>query len=360
MRKCLAKDPDERWQTAKDLGDELRWVLQSATSGNLTNSDVERETTAGAPGRHQADRRRKFIFRVTIGFSLSVLITTGLLMRGTFTPADTSMGSTGGQAPPRMAQTQPSPARSASPDPLPKLAAPTFVTTRRALEKLYQEEVVALCRVLVQDRYPFGSASDMPPADFGEAFGYGGLYDTFFKVNVDRRVDTSQHPWNWRPGFMEPSPSMLAQFELAARIRQMFFSPGSKMPKLAFTVRLSNLDPSATRFYVNIDGQEVAVSPGAKSERRVVWPGPEKRGIALATFEDRLAAPDQAMRFEGPWAWFRLIDGATPSVQARAETDLVSVFAFQTTHHKALVTIEASNASNPFAAREWRQFKCDP
>jgi serine/threonine protein kinase len=94
VRKCLAKDPDERWQTAKDLGDELRWVLQSATSGNLTNSDVHGETTAGAPGRHQLGRRRKFIFRVTIGFSLSVLVTTGLLMRGTFTPADPSMGST--------------------------------------------------------------------------------------------------------------------------------------------------------------------------------------------------------------------------------------------------------------------------
>jgi len=360
VRKCLAKDPDERWQTAKDLGDELRWVLQSATSGNLTNSDVARETTAGAPGRHQVDRRRKFIFRVTIGFSLSVLVTTGLLMRGTFTPADPSMGSTGGQAPPRMAQPQPSVAGSASTDPLPKLAAPTFVTARRALENLYQEEVVAPCRRRVQERYPFGGGSDMPQADFGEVFGYGGLYDKFFADNIDKLVDTTRRPLAWPPGFVEPSPSMLAQFERAERIRRMFFRPGSKTPELAFTVRLSTLDSSATRFSVNIDGQLVAVEPGAESERRVVWPGPEKRGIAFATFEDRLAAPDQAMRFEGPWAWLRLIDAATPSVQARAETDLVSVFAFQTTRHKALVTIDASNAANPFAAREWRQFKCDP
>ena len=26
IRKCLAKDPDERWQSAKDLGDELNWI----------------------------------------------------------------------------------------------------------------------------------------------------------------------------------------------------------------------------------------------------------------------------------------------------------------------------------------------
>jgi serine/threonine protein kinase len=29
VRKCLAKDPDERWQTARDLLDELRWVTES-------------------------------------------------------------------------------------------------------------------------------------------------------------------------------------------------------------------------------------------------------------------------------------------------------------------------------------------
>lgn len=29
VRKCLAKDPEERWQTAADLRDELRWIAQS-------------------------------------------------------------------------------------------------------------------------------------------------------------------------------------------------------------------------------------------------------------------------------------------------------------------------------------------
>ena len=27
VRKCLAKNPDERWQTASDLGSALRWVV---------------------------------------------------------------------------------------------------------------------------------------------------------------------------------------------------------------------------------------------------------------------------------------------------------------------------------------------
>jgi serine/threonine protein kinase/Tol biopolymer transport system component len=32
VRKCLAKDPDERWQTASDLKSELRWILDAESS----------------------------------------------------------------------------------------------------------------------------------------------------------------------------------------------------------------------------------------------------------------------------------------------------------------------------------------
>ena len=40
VRKCLAKDPDARWQTAQDLGDELRWIRDRAsreTAGTSSN-----------------------------------------------------------------------------------------------------------------------------------------------------------------------------------------------------------------------------------------------------------------------------------------------------------------------------------
>jgi serine/threonine-protein kinase len=38
IRKCLAKDPDERWQTTRDLADELKWV--ASTSSRLGNEPV--------------------------------------------------------------------------------------------------------------------------------------------------------------------------------------------------------------------------------------------------------------------------------------------------------------------------------
>lgn len=35
VRKCLAKDPDDRWQSVRDLGDELRWIQQSGSQAGI-------------------------------------------------------------------------------------------------------------------------------------------------------------------------------------------------------------------------------------------------------------------------------------------------------------------------------------
>src|SRR6266850_1866443 len=100
------------------------------------------------------------------------------------------------------------------------------------LERRKKEEVVAPCRMRVEGRYPFGNASDMPLTDFAEVFGHDGLYDKFFTDRLEKVVDTSQRPWAWRSDSVAPSPGILAQFERAQHIRNMFFSPGSKVPEV--------------------------------------------------------------------------------------------------------------------------------
>ena len=58
VSKCLAKDPDARWQSARDLTDELRWIHQS---GSL----------AGVPAAVQTRRR----FRLRVSWSLACVAT---------------------------------------------------------------------------------------------------------------------------------------------------------------------------------------------------------------------------------------------------------------------------------------------
>ena len=40
--RCLAKDPDERWQSASDLTRELRWINESSASARVAASPVAR------------------------------------------------------------------------------------------------------------------------------------------------------------------------------------------------------------------------------------------------------------------------------------------------------------------------------
>ena len=48
VRKCLAKDPEDRWQSAADLGSELKWIAEGSAAG--VASPARRRAGAGATG----------------------------------------------------------------------------------------------------------------------------------------------------------------------------------------------------------------------------------------------------------------------------------------------------------------------
>jgi len=74
VQKCLAKDPDRRWQSARDLADELKWIREGTPSAGLS--------TYGA--RHLVKRER--LAWTVMGLAVGALLTVALLRSWPWAP----------------------------------------------------------------------------------------------------------------------------------------------------------------------------------------------------------------------------------------------------------------------------------
>jgi type VI secretion system protein ImpL len=227
---------------------------------------------------------------------------------------------------------------------------------RGELDSRYRQQVVPQCTEIVSGRYPFlkSSAVDVPLADFGRLFGYGGVFDTFFNENLAVLVDTSTSPWRTKPGAagIAGSPAMLQQFELARRIRDTWFEPGGKVPQVRFTIVPTYLDAGADRMTLELDGQSFEYRHGPERNFAATWPG-EASGIAALSLEMRTGErPNRA--FEGPWAWFRLLDAG----RLTADSDVRYQVSFAVGGAEARFTLEASSIRNPFMKADLQRFSC--
>jgi type VI secretion system protein ImpL len=218
------------------------------------------------------------------------------------------------------------------------------------LRDLYTQQVLLGCRSLIAGRYPFNSGVDVQLADFGTVFGFDGLFDKFFNENLAKQVDTSGAVWAWRPGSVMLSNTLLAQFQAARALRDMFFQQGSKTPAVKFFVTFSEMDNVATRFILQVDGQNF---DNKNSKQPGNWPGPQS-GSATTSWESRYFDPTKA--YGGPWAWFHLIDETRVSVPDPQHV----LLDIHNKYHRVRVTLEPSSAAaNPFTSLSWRQFSCE-
>jgi len=257
----------------------------------------------------------------------------------------------------RDAKTLPSPASALVAELARRTDALSAGQARGELMQRYRQDVFRPCTEILEGRYPFVSQStvDVPLADFGALFGYGGAYQSFFDENLAPLVDTSRSPWTWRAGgsgSIGISTAVLRQFELAQRIRETYFQPGGQLPEVRFSMMPLRLDPQASRVVVEIDGQVLDYRHGPPRSATASWPGPAP-GVAAVSFEELSGGRPNAA-FQGPWAFFRLLERA----QLRAESGVRYVGTFAVGGRTAEVAFEATSIRNPFLKPDLRQFRC--
>jgi type VI secretion system protein ImpL len=229
---------------------------------------------------------------------------------------------------------------------------------RGELESLYQQDVVAPCREIVTNKYPFvkTAAVDVRPEDFGRLFGYNGAFDNFFKEHLTPLVNVVTRPWSWRTDAagvaVVGSTAMLKQFELAQRIRDMYFAPGSPMPQVRFTVTPAEMDTGARRFLLEIEGQKADYTFGAPRPVQMTWPGPVP-GQAAVSFEAR-SGPPTTLSTNGSWSWLKLIEQG----ELKELSDTRYEVTWRGGTHYAVVQLDAPSLRNPFNKNDVQQFRC--
>ena len=214
------------------------------------------------------------------------------------------------------------------------------------------------CNRAVAGRYPLVSSStrDALPEDFGQFFGPGGMMDDFFQKRLVNLVDTSTKPWRYKPvaGQAHVSASALAQFERAARIRDIFFRSG-KTPSIRLDFKVLEMDATITQFVLDVDGQLVKYAHGPVLPMAVQWPGPKGSNQVRIQLTPPSASGASGQVADGPWALFRLMEKAQLENTGIPEKFLVT---FNVENRRARFEVTTNSVQSPLRVRELQEFSC--
>ena len=226
-------------------------------------------------------------------------------------------------------------------------------SSKNQLNRLWQSEVMPLYQKGIQGRYPFANgSSEVTLDDFSRFFAAGGVVDTFFNKNLQAFVDTSGKNWRMisqNNQAIQVSPSALAQLQAATRIRQLFFAAGGNAVSVKFNLKPVSLDPNATGFWLNLEGQQMKVSANEVGKSMAFsWPGTD--GSRLVSFGfDTKDGRKLHKETEGQWAWFRVLEKA--AIQRVEPTKYLLTFDIEGV--QARYELNASSVDNPFSLKDF-------
>ena len=219
--------------------------------------------------------------------------------------------------------------------------------------------ITEFCNRAVAGRYPLVASStrDVLPEDFGQLFSPGGLMDDFFQKRLAPLVDTSSRPWKYKPvaGQGAVSAAALAQFERAAKIRDVFFRGGGRTPSMRLDFRAVEMDASITQFILDVDGQLVKYAHGPVLPMAVQWPGPKSSNQVRVQISPPSASGTSGQVADGPWALFRLLDRAQLEGAGVPEKFFVT---FNVDNRKTRFEVTTNSVQHPLRLRELQEFAC--
>ncbi len=228
--------------------------------------------------------------------------------------------------------------------------------TRQRIDAKWNAKVGSACAVTLAKSYPFKSDSqtDLPLAEFSRFFAPKGLFDKFFKENLEGLIDTSSRPWKAQSdgtGNALVSRKAVRMFEQAALIRSLFFAQGAE-PQYSFVMVPVSLDGTASKFQLEVGNQRITYRHGPARSWQITWPGQDAIQGARAVFTTfQPGNPTAALVMRGVWGWFRMME----RFRVRSKANLIQ---FDVKNFKAIYKFDTSNTTSLPSINLFKTFRC--
>jgi type VI secretion system protein ImpL len=219
-------------------------------------------------------------------------------------------------------------------------------------------------------RYPLNhSAQDeLAILDFIEFFKPGGTIDTFHQEYVKPFVNTRR---GWSNKGVDDyslglSQNTLKQIQLSQAIKNIYFRESPEVPGITFQLRPYHMRKNDARFMIEMGENRISYSHGPKFWKKVKWIGNDDAQRVRILFES-LNEQQFSKTYEGPWAWFRLLDNSSLRKTSNSsiyqvtfgiDDGLASTNATSSPMHSITYEIKVKSVNNPFNRNLLGSFRC--
>jgi type VI secretion system protein ImpL len=228
---------------------------------------------------------------------------------------------------------------------------------QRMLDVAWGNDVWVPFHETLHGKFPFQSGGpDAPAAEFTRFFGPGGVFWNFFDADLAPFLDRDGNARILFGHGLSISPEASTAIRKATDFRRALFANETEAGKLGFTFRVkpsqtskvSGKPPFVSATRLSVGETRVVYDMGASRETKVAWPGAQAMESASLSVTMGGNEPG-SLQFEGPWAFFRLLEKGT--LANRSDTDCDVRWRLERPGEYAIevpYSIRASTVPHPF------------
>jgi type VI secretion system protein ImpL len=216
------------------------------------------------------------------------------------------------------------------------------------LEVRWYSEVYMEFQQNLASRYPFApkSSKQVSIADFERFFGPQGTLNSFYDEQVRMFLEANIEQLagsETRLSLREVQHAI----EQAKQIQTAFFNLKGNLD-VQFTLAPLQMSPNKRRSVINVDGQYVEYTHGPQRAIELVWPNTlrETAESKLTLVPSEVNMSPRSLSYEGPWAFFRLLDSAKITSSSLTSVD----YQFSVDNGEMTYRLSIADNSNPFTS----------